>query len=320
MAAARKATILGCGSNVVDVFFRVRAMPVAGTKGYFQNPTKVVEGTVVGGVTLNHLSWAAALGAPTGLLALQGDDELGNTIREKLTDINVSIEHIKYGNEFATSVSHILLDKDGERAIIMAPASTGEITDSIFEKHFLSAMEDQCLIATTEISQLPLSGVQKMLDIANRVGASSFLDVDVPPSVAVGDAALGNLPELLKCVKSCNVLKPTLEAAGELLAVAKSDGVTCDPNEVGIELDSSLSGVAEQLLETFSTPKFVAVTDGKRGCGLAIAGDDGGLVSTEVEGFEGIDQIDATGAGDAFFGGLVASVSYLYQMPTIANY
>ena len=32
--------------------------------------TKVVEGTVVGGVTLNHLSWAAALGAPTGLLAL----------------------------------------------------------------------------------------------------------------------------------------------------------------------------------------------------------------------------------------------------------
>ena len=70
MAAASKATILGCGSNVVDVFFRVRAMPVAGTKGYFQDPTKVVEGTVVGGVTLNHLSWAAALGAPTGLLAL----------------------------------------------------------------------------------------------------------------------------------------------------------------------------------------------------------------------------------------------------------
>ena len=46
----------------------------------------------------------------------------------------------------------------------------------------------------------------------------------------------------------------------------------------------------------------------------------GALISTEVEGFEGIDQIDATGAGDAFFGGLVASVSYLYQMPTIANY
>ena len=115
-------------------------------------------------------------------------------------------------------------------------------------------------------------------------------------------------------------MKPTLEAAGELLAVAKSNGTSCDPDEVGIELDSTLGGVAEQLLNTFSSPKFVAVTDGKRGCGLAIAGDDGGLVSTEVEGFEGIDQIDATGAGDAFFGGLVASVSYLCQIPTISNY
>lgn len=214
-------------------------------------------------------------------------------------------------------MSHILLDKDGERAIIMAPASTGEITGDVFEKHFKSALENNCTIATTEISQLPLSGVQKMLDISNNIGASSFLDVDVPPSVAVGDAALGNLTELLKCVKSCDVMKPTLEAAGELLAVAKSNGTSCDPDEVGIELDSTLGGVAEQLLNTFSSPKFVAVTDGKRGCGLAIIDDDGNMISTEVEGFEGINQIDATGAGDAFFGGLVASVHRLGMPKTI---
>ena len=96
----------------------------------------------------------------------------------------------------------------------------------------------------------------QIVDISNNIGASSFLDVDVPPSVAVGDAALGNLIELLKCVKSCDVMKPTLEAAGELLAVAKSNGTSCDPDEVGIELDSTLGGVAEQLLNTFSSPKF----------------------------------------------------------------
>ena len=55
--------IVGLGSNVVDVFFRLRAMPVAGTKGYFHDPLRAEEGKVVGGVTLNHLSWAAALGA-----------------------------------------------------------------------------------------------------------------------------------------------------------------------------------------------------------------------------------------------------------------
>ena len=78
-----------------------------------------------------------------------------------------------------------------------------------------------------------------------------------------------------------------------------------------------MCGVAEQLLDTFSSPKLVAVTDGKRGCGLAIIDDNGNIISTEVEGFGGIDQIDATGAGDAFFGGLVASVHRLGMPKTV---
>jgi hypothetical protein len=40
-------------------------------KQYFSDE-KIVAGAVVGGVTLNHLAWANALGAPVGLLALQG--------------------------------------------------------------------------------------------------------------------------------------------------------------------------------------------------------------------------------------------------------
>ena len=315
-SVSSQASILGCGSNVVDVFFRVRAMPVAGTKGYFQDPTKVVEGTVVGGVTLNHLCWAAALGAPTGLLALQGNDDLGVTIRDKLGDIGVSTEHIKHGPDYATSVSHILLDRDGERAIIMAPASTGEISGDAFREHFGEAVSSpNCKIATTEISQLPLSGVQMMLDLARDSNTMSFLDVDVPPTVAVGDADLGNLTELYQCVTSCDVLKPTLEAAGELLALANSKGASCNPDDV--DLDDALTDVAIQLLDAYN-PKMVAVTDGKRGCGLAVRGSNGNPVAVEVPGFDGIDQVDATGAGDAFFGGLVASV-YRNGFPSTAE-
>lgn len=46
--------VLGCGSNVVDRFHRVKKMPRAGDKGYFASQ-KVEEASVVGGVTLNHL-------------------------------------------------------------------------------------------------------------------------------------------------------------------------------------------------------------------------------------------------------------------------
>ena len=89
-----------------------------------------------------------------------------------------------------------------------------------------------------------------MLNLARDSGTLSFLDVDVPPSVAVGDADLGNLNELYECVSSCDVMKPTLEAAGELLAVAKSKGASCNPNDV--EMKSSLSDVAVQLLEAYA--------------------------------------------------------------------
>ena len=44
---------------------------------------------------------------------------------------------------------------------------------------------------TTEISQVPLSGAQRVLDLARESGSISFLDVDVPPSVAAGEAELG---------------------------------------------------------------------------------------------------------------------------------
>ena len=61
---------VGMGSNVVDRFFRVRGaggiQATVGQKGFFKS-----EGNVVGGVTLNHLSWASALGVPATLAALQ---------------------------------------------------------------------------------------------------------------------------------------------------------------------------------------------------------------------------------------------------------
>lgn len=40
--------ILGCGSNVMDLFFRVRSLPGPGEKQYFAG-TQVLSASVVGG-------------------------------------------------------------------------------------------------------------------------------------------------------------------------------------------------------------------------------------------------------------------------------
>jgi len=53
--------VLGSGSNVMDLFFPVRKLPQPGDKQYYAAETCMTE-SVVGGVTLNHLSWARALG------------------------------------------------------------------------------------------------------------------------------------------------------------------------------------------------------------------------------------------------------------------
>ena len=49
---------------------------------------------------------------------------------------------------------------------------------------------------------------------------------------------------------------------------------------------------------------MVAVTDGSKGAGFATASG----MAVLVPAFGGVQQIDATGAGDAFFGGMVAGL------------
>ena len=60
-------------------------------------------------------------------------------------------------------MSHILLDKAGERAIIMAPASTGEITGDVFEKHFKSALEFSRIVSRNKFLEISIfvSGIYR---------------------------------------------------------------------------------------------------------------------------------------------------------------
>ncbi|GAB5367291.1 hypothetical protein AAMO2058_001217600 [Amorphochlora amoebiformis] len=294
--------VVGCGSNVVDTFFKVRAMPEAGSKTYFADAMKTLEEVVVGGVTLNHLAWAHLFGTSTGLMALQGYDANGELIRDRMDSLGVSKRYIDISHSHATSACHILLDPDGERAIIMAPASTSKIDSHAAKKYFELAIK-QAKIVTTEISQVPLTGVQRLLDMSKEHGKLSMLDVDVPPSVAATSANLGTLSETLQVVSSADILKPTIDAAPELLALAATNGQSCDPRDSGIAVSRDLREISERLLETFGA-RMVAVTDGKNGCGLSVEGG----VTEVIPGFPGVKQIDSTGAGDAFFGGLVAGI------------
>lgn len=308
--------VLGSGSNVVDVFFPVRKLPQPGDKQYYAAETCTTD-IVVGGVTLNHLSWSRALGTKCGLMALQKMDcANGQMIRAKLKELGVSIEYVRVSDEYSTSVSHILLDEGtGERTILMAPASTSRLTAETMRAEFDAAVRTRASMVTTEISQVPLSGVEVLLDGAAAAGVPSFLDVDVTPATATGPARLGTLDELKRCVGKASVLKLTASAAGELLALVRPGAV----------LENSLENVARQLADAWGSQMCV-VTDGSRGSALALGRPAGSrppvglsvVPAVTVPIYSGVTQRDATGAGDAFFGGVVAA-AHAWGMPASAD-
>lgn len=84
---------------------------------------KIIEGSAIGGVTLNHLAWydtrsrirpcttswfgssyscrATALGVPTALMTLQGDDDVGREIRAEMKRHGISTNLIDVRGSFA---------------------------------------------------------------------------------------------------------------------------------------------------------------------------------------------------------------------------
>lgn len=94
--------------------------------------------------------------------------------------------------EYATSVSHIFtMPNSPERTILMAPASTSALTAATMEQEFGSVLRTKASMVSTEISQVPLSGVRYLLEAARQAGKPSLLDFDVTPEVALGPAQLG---------------------------------------------------------------------------------------------------------------------------------
>lgn len=292
-AVGQELGVLGLGSNVVDKFYRLRGeggmKAVMGEKGYFAS-----DGEVVGGVTLNHLSWARALGVPTALAALQGEDEAGKSIRSAMKEHGISDGALAVRPGVSSSVSHVLLEESGGRTILMAPHSTSALTRSEVDALFVPSLDAGVRLVTSEVSQVPLSGVAALLEGAHARGIPTLLDVDVPPSIAAGAAKLCDQPaDVLALAKTPTVLKTTRNGAIELLALAGEKKPA-----------TGLGELAKQLRKVLGV-RLVAVTDGEHGGALA---SESGAVAEQKPPPSGVSEseLDTTGAGDAFFGGLIA--------------
>lgn len=275
--------VMGIGSNVVDVIHRVNQIAGPETKTYIvPDETGSVVKEVIGGVTLNHLSWARLLGVPTGLFGYQGDDRYGIMIRATMDRHGIDRRHVITLDRTATGFSVIDVDADGERAIYMSRGPSATTTPAHISADFTDAIRGAAVVST-EISQLALDTVCEVLDIARKAGVPTVLDVDVPPDFCVNVAKLGSRAQLDDALSLADIIKPAKSAALQLTDAGTPEGQ------------------AEALLKRYGA-RLVAITDG----------GDGSVVTDGRTTLRApahcIDVVDTTGAGDAFLGGLIAGI------------
>jgi arabinose-5-phosphate isomerase len=278
-----KLDVVGIGSMVVDRVHRTPRVLPADAKAILRDVAGA--GPVrahVGGVVLNHLGWAAALGLRTGVFGQQPDDDGGRFLRAAMDALGIEQQLIRQGS--ATSLAEIFVDDAGARAIYMAPGATAETSAAqVRAQH--AAFIRRAARVTTEVSQLPLPAALAALEIARAAGIPTVVDLDVPPSEAV--PGLGDAATLDALLRAADLLKPAKQAAREIEPAAGSDPLA----------------MARALRARFGCGAVV-VTDGEAGCAIAAQSFEGFVPARAVK------AVDSTGAGDAFLGGLLVALHH----------
>jgi arabinose-5-phosphate isomerase len=280
--------LVGIGSMVVDLIYRTPRIIGSEEKialGRYETGEAVKR--LVGGVTLNHLSWASLLGLNVGIFGKQGDDELGRFLRAGMDGYCID-KHLTLDGS-SSSFAHIFVDPDGSRAIYMSPAATGETTGEYLRAEHADYIR-AARVLTTEISQLPLDAVVAALEIACEAKVTTVLDVDIPRSDAI--KLLGSEADFERALRFADYLKPSKAAVNEI--TGESDALR-----------------AAKILRERYGARAVIVTDGERGC--AIASDQ---MNDRIPAYR-LKATDTTGAGDAFLGGMIAGLHYGLEWPDI---
>ncbi|MEN8160992.1 MAG: PfkB family carbohydrate kinase [Myxococcota bacterium] len=273
---------VGIGSMVVDRLHRVPRILGADEKGILRGGPAGSSEVRVGGVVLNHLGWAAALGLPTGIFGKQADDEGGRFLRAAMDRMGIEREIVLDGS--ASSRADIYVDDEGARAIYMAPAATAETTPEHVRAHHAETIRS-ALRVSTEVSQLPLASARAVLEIAREADVPTLVDLDVPPRDAV--PGLGSEADLEAVLRAADLLKPAKAAARALVPEAGTDALA----------------VAEAMRKRYGNAAVV-LTDGEAGCAISAEG-----VALRVPGYPVRKVVDTTGAGDAFLGGLLVALA-----------
>ncbi len=261
--------IVVVGSLNLDVTARATRMPDDGETVLGDDFTMLP-----GGKGGNQAVAAARQEVPTAIIGCIGSDSAADILYDavRLEGCDARFLTVVDG---PSGIAHIEVDHNGDNRIIVVPLANEALTPAIVDHY-----TDDIASATVLLCQLevPLDTVRHALELANMHGVLAILNP--APARPLDD-------EILSLV---DLLIPN-ETEAALLT-----GIDTSTREGAL-------AAARALLER--TKGDVCITRGSAGSLLVSTGSDE-VLETEV--FP-VDAIDATGAGDAFCGGLASAIA-----------
>jgi ribokinase len=256
------------GSLNRDVVLRVPHLPIEGET--------VLGGAIddyFGGKGSNQAVAAARLGAEVALIGRVGNDATGKEMIDTLARENIDVTGIEIDRETPTGVALIMVDAEGRNIIAVSPGANGVVGELEVERLRTALEEDDVLVVQLEI---PALAAKSALKTAFRIGARVILN-----ATPVDDSTF----ELLDGV--------------DFVVVNAREAATLFKRRVE---SASTAGKVAADVQRYGRAGTVIVTLGAAGAVLRSSD-----TAIDVPGFK-VESVDSVGAGDAFVGGLAASL------------
>ena len=238
----------------------------------------------LGGAPANVAAGLARLGAKVAVVGGVGQDRFGDALVQQLADDGVDVRFVvTLPNR--TGLTFVVRDARGEPEFLFYRQASADV--SLCAEHVTTAMGRArwALVGSSTLMTRDLGrATARFLDVAERAGASIFVDLNVRTHLWHSPRAMERA--IARLVRRATVVKAS---DADLRAVS---GVTGSP--------SSRRGL--QWLERHAPQASWLVT---RGSGLASAvGAHGAVEASALR----ARCVDATGAGDAFIAGALATL------------
>ncbi|MFJ8436470.1 PfkB family carbohydrate kinase [Kitasatospora sp. NPDC094019] len=276
--------VVAIGSVNIDRILRCPVLPAPGE-------TVLAEGSDqgFGGKGANQAVAAAAMGAPTHLVARVGDDAEGGAALADLRAAGVATDAVRVDPDAPTGLAVVLVDPAGENSIVVVPGANARLTGAEVAR------------ALAELALTSADTVLTSAEVPEECVRATASALPAGPRWIHNAAPAGTLPDW----SGPGLRRPLLVA--NAVEAAQLTGRSTDPDADGAGDDTAATATALAALGDGAV-----ITLGAAGALVAAGGALQHLPAPAVA------VVDTTGAGDVFCGALAARLARGATLPEAA--